>query len=1130
MNSRPFLILFLVLNPCACSTNDSNEVNDVASISHADLLYRRGPPPDLYSFSNDVRPNEWGNITNWKTNTPGRLLGHAATHLMIAGSDGKVAENMVLYGGFVSCRTKERENRSTWIYTAATNSWRSIWENKKKLPHATSGHTMVTLCRSTVFLFGGATCEDVTPLFFNDTWSFSNKNESWHHLELETVDIAPRSYHAAVPVYQRESNCNCRESMLVFGGSKIFDVSQAYFENQTLFNDLWELRCESNRYRWIRLDSEIETWRDKPSSRFKPASASFHDTMYVFGGCTFGLADKLEICIPKKDMWTYSTGNKMWKRLDDADWSPVDGMLQAALVNRTSYLTFENVTGILLCCKKPFRFYDIYQSKWHTLDTLDSDEKYQNLLDPSIAVVDSNVLIYGGGKNPSWISQNNLWNITMLAANACLLHEKPQSPPSPPLRGDHVAVVDRESSMIIVHGGLQPETMFYGKGWGERNSDIWVLDMHSLSWSVRKPKINLELLSHAGVLLFHPSKVLVVFGGVKIVDDYPKTENSTWGYYPRENVWREFEGLQPEIRRSALAVAISNRTMLMMGGISPSNKILEDMWTFELDKSGKAGIWTKHKQSAPVKLGQSIVLVNQSVFLYGGAEVINQTIQNHSEALWKFDIDLQLWQPIDYTGNSPGPRCLHSATGSGEKLVVAGGCRWDSTAPFTNLFLYDVEIQYCERIEDVVRVWYFSIVHRHWTEMVPISRENVYIQGNLLMWGDDYLLALGGYYVNYKEYDYTLVESGFMVTMVGCPAGTDGDNFWFDSCKQCPIDQFSSFGSSCQSCPDGWVTSKPGATSKENCSVCKSNDYCGQGVCYAPEELIAKNTFQRRCRCNPGFSRDARGKCVIPTAFLATFFSVGVTVVIAYVIFVTIRNVKRNRTSYKKQENQLKELTQVWAISPKDVTLKERIDGDSPGGFGEVYKAEYREITVAVKRLQSFESSNNRSSQEFDREIEIMKTLRHPNIVMFFGGGRFEDSTSFLVLEYMPRGSLGTLLRNKSFQLANPQKRSFALNAAEGMAFLHGLEPPRVHRDLKSFNLLVSDRWVVKVADFGTARLAQQEGINQRVNNRNELPSSLHAPLLEADSLMSTNCGTPLWSAPEILRRQNYGTPVDVYR
>jgi len=51
------------------------------------------------------------------------------------------------------------------------------------------------------------------------------------------------------------------------------------------------------------------------------------------------------------------------------------------------------------------------------------------------------------------------------------------------------------------------------------------------------------------------------------------------------------------------------------------------------------------------------------------------------------------------------------------------------------------------------------------------------------------------------------------------------------------------------------------------------------------------------------------------------------------------------------------------------------------------------------------------------------------------------------------------------------QKLSFCIDAAAGMKYLHSLEPPHIHRDLKPQNLLVTSNWRVKIADFGTAKL-----------------------------------------------------------
>lgn len=59
------------------------------------------------------------------------------------------------------------------------------------------------------------------------------------------------------------------------------------------------------------------------------------------------------------------------------------------------------------------------------------------------------------------------------------------------------------------------------------------------------------------------------------------------------------------------------------------------------------------------------------------------------------------------------------------------------------------------------------------------------------------------------------------------------------------------------------------------------------------------------------------------------------------------------------------------------------------------------------------------------------------------------------------------MLGDTSIELSLGRKMSFASDASSGVAFLHAMDPPGIHRDLKSGNLLVDADWVVKVSDFG---------------------------------------------------------------
>lgn len=224
----------------------------------------------------------------------------------------------------------------------------------------------------------------------------------------------------------------------------------------------------------------------------------------------------------------------------------------------------------------------------------------------------------------------------------------------------------------------------------------------------------------------------------------------------------------------------------------------------------------------------------------------------------------------------------------------------------------------------------------------------------------------------------------------------------------------------------------------------------------------------------------------------------------------------------KEVEQELRVAYSVWSIGEDEVELEQPIDGDSPGGYGDVYSARYREILVAVKKLKP-EMVDVRLKKEFEREIEVMRSIRHPNIVMFYGAGELKNGSLFLVLEFLSRGSLKSILDNKGIILSHELELSFALDAAKGMEFLHSLIPPRIHRDLKSCNLLVSSQWIVKVSDFGSARVVQREGARFPTSPYPpQLPTGDSVRLLKADGILTGDTETAYWRAPELFARENY--------
>jgi hypothetical protein len=136
-------------------------------------------------------------------------------------------------------------------------------------------------------------------------------------------------------------------------------------------------------------------------------------------------------------------------------------------------------------------------------------------------------------------------------------------------------------------------------------------------------------------------------------------------------------------------------------------------------------------------------------------------------------------------------------------------------------------------------------------------------------------------------------------------------------------------------------------------------------------------------------------------------------------------------------------------IEFSELELGERI---GVGGFAEVFKAEWRGTEVAVKRLLLPKATDD-AVTEFIAEVNLLRRLRHPNIVMFMGA--CTKSPNLCLVTELLQMSLFDLLHNTKIKLSWKIKLKIAQEAAMGMNYLHRHRPTIIHRDLKSANLLV---------------------------------------------------------------------------
>nr|WIL03466.1 serine/threonine kinase [Cedratvirus plubellavi] len=194
-----------------------------------------------------------------------------------------------------------------------------------------------------------------------------------------------------------------------------------------------------------------------------------------------------------------------------------------------------------------------------------------------------------------------------------------------------------------------------------------------------------------------------------------------------------------------------------------------------------------------------------------------------------------------------------------------------------------------------------------------------------------------------------------------------------------------------------------------------------------------------------------------------------------------------------------------WVINYDEISLGKQV---GQGSYGVVYEGKWKGVHVAVKRFTK-QKMDERNMLEFRTEVAFLSQpqLQHPNIITFVGSC-LKNPNICVVTEFMTSGSLKDIINTGVGKMSFRTKIDLLRQIALGLEHLH--DNKVIHRDIKPSNILIGSdpqdpkRLIAKLADFGFARIKE-------------------------DGATMTRCGTPCWTAPEIIRGEKYDEKVDIY-
>ena len=481
---------------------------------------------------------------------------------------------MLMYG-----EESSHSEYRTWLYDTQTNSWETVGEQSG--PKGIIHHALVSLCRTSVLLFGGVSSSLASQngKCNNETWIFRMKDKTWRRLDTiihshnKSDYVTPRCRHVATVVHSPNSTCICKESITVYGG--FYDNQEQWTStiNYSL-NDLWLLRCKDDVslvYEWILLD------KNSPKLISPAIISVFGNTVvYAYGE----YLTNTPVTLKAREVWSYRVSTAWWKRYFNLS----DKLRYSSLA---TYFSNSNKSChfLVLCCCYGFSYplvaFDLDSEEWSHIEN-------PNFVLPTVTarrVIITKVGNYGIIFSRQLFAPSNLNQMSLLMLSDDDSQWSIVKMPLPKLSTVKPRVLSTGDFMqkqqeILLYGAVTLDVI-NDESQLKLDHHLYQLDLKTLQWSTEMlgssdtTKLYFEAFCTATVLF---DSILVVYGGLMHTYSYTSKGslyalhdveplNDVWGYYNQmtARLWIKYstKGKKPSGRIFHAATAIDAQTMVI---------------------------------------------------------------------------------------------------------------------------------------------------------------------------------------------------------------------------------------------------------------------------------------------------------------------------------------------------------------------------------------------------------------------------------------------------------------------------------------------------------------------------------------------------------------------------------------